>query len=231
MFFFFFLCSGRPRVQGGPMVRRDHPTGQIWTSRHLRSHISRTYSHDGNLPQSKLAHFVSLPIDRFSNCLLHYLNSTNRFTPLRIIEFVKSTWSCATGVTTIACVASAILTAAGIKSPTLVNPTPLGKLPVFLSFRITWWVMRDGLLFIFLLDVIVDSLLQDVSSSSPGICDACIAKKRLLVTWGQAVHLSCAIKLPEPMSSMPVTWYYYSREKGQYQLSFRYICSQTSNFA
>lgn len=24
---------------------------------------------------------------------------------------------------------------------------------------------------------------------------------------------------------MPVTWYYYSREKGQYQLSFRYIIS------
>ena len=66
-----------------------------------------------------------------------------------------------------------------------------------------------------------DRLLQDVSSATPGICDACIAKKRLLVTWGQAVHLSCAIKLPEPMSSLPVTWYYYSREKGPYQVAFR----------
>ena len=66
-------------------------------------------------------------------------------------------------------------------------------------------------------------LLQDVSNSTPGICDACIAKKRLLVTWGQAVHLSCAIKLPEPMSALPVTWFYYSREKGQYQLSFRSV--------
>jgi len=64
-------------------------------------------------------------------------------------------------------------------------------------------------------------LLQDVPNTTPGICDACIAKKRLLVTWGQAVHLSCAIKLPEPMSSLPVTWFYYSRERGQYQLSFR----------
>jgi hypothetical protein len=172
----------------------------------------------------------------------YFDNSTSRFTPRRITGSAKSTWSCATDATTTASAAYAILTAAGIKSPTLVNHTHLGNwifrqghgpqsesVPKHLRHPLTFFRFISLVLSIIRAPTTksIDRLLQDVSSSSPGICDACIAKKRLLVTWGQAVHLSCAIKLPEPMSSMPVTWYYYSREKGQYQLSFRYnfICS------
>lgn len=54
--------------------------------------------------------------------------STNRFTPRRITGSAKSTWWCATDATIIACAASAIRTAVGIKNPILVNPTLLGKL-------------------------------------------------------------------------------------------------------
>ncbi len=58
-------------------------------------------------------------------------NSTSRFTPRRITGSAKSTWSCATDATTTASAAYEILTAAGIKSPTLVNHTPPGKLDCF----------------------------------------------------------------------------------------------------
>ena len=142
-------------------------------------------------------------------------DSTNRSTLLPTTESAKSTWWCATAAMTIVCAAFAILTADGTKNPIRANLTHLG-----ISFSPHFSLIfpnsfRSIYLFLFA------RLLQDVPNTTPGICDACIAKKRLLVTWGQAVHLSCAIKLPEPMSSLPVTWFYYSRERGQYQLSFR----------
>lgn len=67
------------------------------------------------------------------------------------------------------------------------------------------------------------SLLQDVTSLTPGVCDASIGKKKMVVTWGQSVHLGCAVKLPRPIALKDVTWHHYSKEKGKYQIRYRYV--------
>lgn len=43
------------------------------------------------------------------------------------------------------------------------------------------------------------------------------------VFWGQSVHLSCAIHMPdiESMGLGPLRWYHYSREKGKYAVLHR----------
>lgn len=64
-------------------------------------------------------------------------------------------------------------------------------------------------------------LLQDVTGSTPGLCDACIAKKKMVVTWGQSIHLGCAVKLPRPISLKDITWHHYSKDKGKYQIRYR----------
>lgn len=45
--------SRRKSLQSGPVVRRDHPTGQIRVAGYIRSHIPRTHPDDGDLAQSK----------------------------------------------------------------------------------------------------------------------------------------------------------------------------------
>ncbi|XP_018009025.1 semaphorin-2A [Hyalella azteca] len=65
-------------------------------------------------------------------------------------------------------------------------------------------------------------LLQDVTGLTPGVCDASIGKKKMLVTWGQSVHLGCAVKLPRPIALKDVTWHHYSKEKGKYQIRYRH---------
>lgn len=64
----------------------------------------------------------------------------------------------------------------------------------------------------------VNGLLQDVTNATPGICDNCVRNKPMHVFWGQSVHLSCAIHMPdiESMGLGPLRWYHYSREKGKY---------------
>lgn len=64
-------------------------------------------------------------------------------------------------------------------------------------------------------------LLQDVSNDTAGVCDSSVLKKKLVVTWGQSIHLSCFLKMPEVLRSQTVTWYHYSKEKGRYQIQFR----------
>ncbi|XP_075210954.1 semaphorin 2a [Lycorma delicatula] len=64
-------------------------------------------------------------------------------------------------------------------------------------------------------------LLQDVTNSTAGVCESSVVKKKLTVTWGQSVHLSCFLKMPQVLSSQTVTWYHYSKEKGRYQIIYR----------
>ncbi|KAG8282638.1 Semaphorin-2A [Homalodisca vitripennis] len=64
-------------------------------------------------------------------------------------------------------------------------------------------------------------LLQDVTNSSASVCESSVIKKKLSVTWGQSVHLSCFVKMPQVLSSQTVTWYHYSKEKGRYQIIYR----------
>ncbi|XP_065352421.1 semaphorin-2A isoform X2 [Cloeon dipterum] len=67
----------------------------------------------------------------------------------------------------------------------------------------------------------VKGLLQDVSNSSVSICETSISKKKMVVTWGQSVHLGCFAKMPEVLSSQTVIWYHHSKDKGRYQITFR----------
>lgn len=64
-------------------------------------------------------------------------------------------------------------------------------------------------------------LLQDVSNDTAGVCDSSVLKKKLVVTWGQSIHLSCFLKMPEVLRSQTVTWFHHSKEKGRYQIQFR----------
>ncbi|XP_015920801.1 semaphorin-2A isoform X2 [Parasteatoda tepidariorum] len=69
----------------------------------------------------------------------------------------------------------------------------------------------------------VNGLLQDVTNATPGTCDNCVKNKPMHVFWGQSVHLSCAIHMPdiESMGLGPLRWYHYSREKGKYAVVHR----------
>ncbi|PSN50647.1 Semaphorin-2A, partial [Blattella germanica] len=64
-------------------------------------------------------------------------------------------------------------------------------------------------------------LLQDVSNSTVGVCDSSVVKKKMVVTWGQSIHLGCFLKMPEVLSSQTVTWFHYNKEKGRYQITYR----------
>lgn len=69
--------------------------------------------------------------------------------------------------------------------------------------------------------ILILSLLQDVSNSTGHICDSSIVKKKMVVTWGQSLHLGCFLKMPAVLSSQTITWYHYSKEKGKYKIIFR----------
>ncbi|XP_044576456.1 semaphorin-2A isoform X1 [Cotesia glomerata] len=65
-------------------------------------------------------------------------------------------------------------------------------------------------------------LLQDVSNSTADVCDSSVGKRKLVVTWGQSVHLGCFVKMPEVLMNQEVRWYHYSKEKGRYQIAYKY---------
>ena len=60
-------------------------------------------------------------------------------------------------------------------------------------------------------------LLQDVTSSEPGLCDSSVLRKKLAATWGQSLHLGCDVKLPRAMDQRQVTWYLWTKEKGRHR--------------
>ncbi|KAJ8915222.1 hypothetical protein NQ315_015445 [Exocentrus adspersus] len=64
-------------------------------------------------------------------------------------------------------------------------------------------------------------LLQDVSNSTIDVCDSSVVKKRMVVTWGQSLHLGCFLKMPAVLASQTITWYHYSKEKGRYKIQYR----------
>lgn len=63
-------------------------------------------------------------------------------------------------------------------------------------------------------------LLQDVSNSTIDVCDSSVVKKKMVVTWGQSLHLGCFLKMPAVLASQTITWYHYSKEKGRYKIMF-----------
>ncbi|XP_044257966.1 semaphorin-2A isoform X1 [Tribolium madens] len=64
-------------------------------------------------------------------------------------------------------------------------------------------------------------LLQDVSNSTVDVCDSSVVKKKMIVTWGQSLHLGCFLKMPAVLASQTITWYHYSKEKGRYKIQYR----------
>lgn len=64
-------------------------------------------------------------------------------------------------------------------------------------------------------------LLQDVSNSTIDVCDSSVVKKKMVVTWGQSLHLGCFLKMPAVLASQTITWYHYSKEKGRYKIQYR----------
>ncbi|CAD7014434.1 unnamed protein product [Ceratitis capitata] len=49
-------------------------------------------------------------------------------------------------------------------------------------------------------------LLQDVANETSDICDSSVLKKKIIVTYGQSVHLGCFVKIPE--------------DKGRYEIKY-----------
>ncbi|XP_048526347.1 semaphorin-2A isoform X2 [Dendroctonus ponderosae] len=64
-------------------------------------------------------------------------------------------------------------------------------------------------------------LLQDVSNSTIDVCDSSVIKKKMMVTWGQSLHLGCFLKMPAVLASQTITWYHYSKEKGRYKIQYK----------
>uniref|UniRef100_A0A182QQD4 Semaphorin-2A n=1 Tax=Anopheles farauti TaxID=69004 RepID=A0A182QQD4_9DIPT len=63
-------------------------------------------------------------------------------------------------------------------------------------------------------------LLQDVGNETYDICDTSVLKKKIIVTYGQSVHLGCFVKIPEILKDQTVTWYHHSKEKGRYEIKY-----------
>lgn len=75
----------------------------------------------------------------------------------------------------------------------------------------------------------VNGYLQDVTNSTPGICENSIRRKQVHAYWGESVHLTCQAHHPDlleppggagflPSSRAPpqtLRWIQYSREKGR----------------
>lgn len=63
-------------------------------------------------------------------------------------------------------------------------------------------------------------LLQDVANNTNDICDNSVQKKKIVVTYGQSVHLGCFVKIPEVLKNQQVSWYHYSKDKGRYEVKY-----------
>jgi hypothetical protein len=80
---------------------------------------------------------------------------------------------------------------------------------------------KQSVVHLCLCDHCVYRLLQDVSNSTMSVCDSSVVKKKMVVTWGQSIHLGCFLKMPEVLSRQTVTWFHYNKEKGRYQIVYR----------
>ena len=63
----------------------------------------------------------------------------------------------------------------------------------------------------------VQRLMQDITNATPGICDNSIKQKQIKANWGQSIHLSCPIHIPDIESIIasegPIKWFYYRSER------------------
>lgn len=67
----------------------------------------------------------------------------------------------------------------------------------------------------FFLSFLCDFIFKDVANETSGICDTSVLKKRITASYGQTLHLSCFVKVPEVLKQKTVRWYHHSTEKGR----------------
>ncbi|XP_071445173.1 semaphorin-2A [Hetaerina americana] len=67
----------------------------------------------------------------------------------------------------------------------------------------------------------IPGYLQDVANTTHSMCDSSAMKKRMVVTWGQSIHLGCFLKMPEVLANQHVIWYHHSKDKGRSQVIYK----------
>lgn len=56
---------------------------------------------------------------------------------------------------------------------------------------------------------------QDVANETNDICDSSVSKNKIIVTYGQSVHLGCFETVPEILRDQQVVWYHHSKDNGR----------------
>lgn len=57
--------------------------------------------------------------------------------------------------------------------------------------------------------------MQDVANEKSDICDASVSKNKIVVTYGQSIHLGCFETVPEILKDQQVVWYHHTNENGR----------------
>lgn len=57
--------------------------------------------------------------------------------------------------------------------------------------------------------------LQDVANETNDICDTSVSKNKIVVTYGQSIHLGCFETVPEILRDQQVSWYHHSKDNGR----------------
>lgn len=70
-------------------------------------------------------------------------------------------------------------------------------------------------LFYLLFLTLASTAVKDVGNETVDICDTAVQKKKIVVTYGQSVHLGCFVKIPEVLKDQQVSWYHHSKDKGR----------------
>lgn len=69
--------------------------------------------------------------------------------------------------------------------------------------------------FLFYFFAVLSTAAKDVGNETSDICDTSVQKKKIVVTYGQSVHLGCFVKIPEVLKDQQVSWYHHSKDKGR----------------
>ena len=131
----------------------------------------------------------------------------NRFTCRLIIASSKLTWKCAVIATTVASDVLRILIVVGIPRQTHASHLNLD------CYR---WDKK--IIFCFIVNISTSQFLtshQDVANETNDICDTSVSKNKIVVTYGQSIHLGCFETVPEILRDQQVSWYHHSKDNGR----------------
>lgn len=56
---------------------------------------------------------------------------------------------------------------------------------------------------------------KDVANETNDICDSSVSKNKIVVTYGQSIHLGCFETVPEILKDQQVAWYHHSKDNGR----------------